>query len=100
MFLTPHDLFVLQDYQVEIINTEKRFQQEHMTNWIVDSVTAGITPQQVGVKPQLNDFSYTPVDNLMEDFLNVNSRVVHVFWIILSQFNYDNPGSDKTYTTT
>merc|ERR1711909_127757 len=34
------------DYQVEIINTEKRFQQEHMTNWIVDSVTAGITPQQ------------------------------------------------------
>ena len=49
MFLTPHDLFVLQDYQVEIINTEKRFQQEHMTNWIVDSVTAGITPQQVGV---------------------------------------------------
>lgn len=35
------------DYQVELINTKKRFEQDHMVNWIVNNVVKGITPKQV-----------------------------------------------------
>jgi len=34
------------DYQMEVENTQRRFEQNHMVNWIVDSVVKGITPQQ------------------------------------------------------
>jgi len=34
------------DYQLEIQNTKRRFEQQHMVNWIVESVKKGITPQQ------------------------------------------------------
>ena len=35
------------DYQVELVNTKKRLEQDHMVNWIVDNVVKGITPKQV-----------------------------------------------------
>jgi len=35
------------DYQVELVSTKKRLEQQHMVNWIVDSVVSGITPKQV-----------------------------------------------------
>lgn len=35
------------DYQVELVNTKKRFEQQHMVQWIVDNVVKGITPKQV-----------------------------------------------------
>jgi F-type H+-transporting ATPase subunit b len=34
------------DYQVDILNSTRRIQQQHMVQWIVDGVMAGITPQQ------------------------------------------------------
>jgi F-type H+-transporting ATPase subunit b len=34
------------DYQVEILNAEKRMQQKNMVNWIVSNVVKSITPQQ------------------------------------------------------
>lgn len=34
------------DYQLEVQNTKRQFEQNHMVNWIVDSVKKGITPQQ------------------------------------------------------
>lgn len=34
------------DYQVELVSTKKRLEQQHMVNWIVDSVVSGITPKQ------------------------------------------------------
>lgn len=34
------------DYHVSIDRSKKNFQQQHMVNWIVDGVVAGITPQQ------------------------------------------------------
>jgi len=34
------------DYQLEVENTQRRFEQNHMVNWITDSVVKGITPQQ------------------------------------------------------
>lgn len=34
------------DYQVELVNTRKRFEQQHMVDWIVNSVVQGITPKQ------------------------------------------------------
>lgn len=34
------------DYQVDVENSERRFQQQHMVDWIVKSVKTGITPAQ------------------------------------------------------
>jgi len=34
------------DYQVEVESTKRRFEQQHMVDWIVNSVVKGITPQQ------------------------------------------------------
>ncbi|KAF7233876.1 hypothetical protein EG68_11557 [Paragonimus skrjabini miyazakii] len=34
------------DYHVERENTRRRFQQQHMVNWVVDQVVRGITPVQ------------------------------------------------------
>jgi F-type H+-transporting ATPase subunit b len=34
------------DYQLATENAQKRYQQTHMVNWIVDNVMKGITPQQ------------------------------------------------------
>lgn len=34
------------DYQVDVQAAERRIQQQHMVQWIVDGVKAGITPQQ------------------------------------------------------
>jgi len=34
------------DYQVDIQSAERRIQQQHMVQWIVDGVMAGVTPQQ------------------------------------------------------
>lgn len=34
------------DYHVNVQNTKRRFEQEHMVNWIVSSVVKSITPQQ------------------------------------------------------
>lgn len=34
------------DYQVDIQSAQRRIQQQHMVQWIVDGVMAGITPQQ------------------------------------------------------
>ncbi|XP_050393209.1 ATP synthase subunit b, mitochondrial [Patella vulgata] len=34
------------DYQVDVLNTNKQFEQEHMVNWIVSGVMKSITPQQ------------------------------------------------------
>ncbi|KAL5010152.1 hypothetical protein ScPMuIL_012457 [Solemya velum] len=34
------------DYQLELQNTKRQFEQEHMVNWIVQNVIKGITPQQ------------------------------------------------------
>lgn len=36
------------DYQVELVNTKKRFEHKYMVDWIVSSVVKGITPKQVG----------------------------------------------------
>jgi len=37
----------LQNYQMDVEGTKRRFEQKHMVNWIVDSVVKGITPDQV-----------------------------------------------------
>lgn len=34
------------DYQVDVESAKRRLQQQHMVQWIVDGVMAGITPQQ------------------------------------------------------
>jgi F-type H+-transporting ATPase subunit b len=34
------------DYQVDVETAERRLQQQHMVQWIVDGVVKGITPQQ------------------------------------------------------
>jgi len=34
------------DYQVDVETAKRRLQQQHMVQWIVDGVMAGITPQQ------------------------------------------------------
>jgi len=34
------------DYHVNVQNTKRRFEQEHMVNWIVSGVVKSITPQQ------------------------------------------------------
>lgn len=34
------------DYQVDVETTQRRLQQQHMVQWIVDGVVKGITPQQ------------------------------------------------------
>lgn len=34
------------DYQVECHHIERRLNQKHMVNWIVNSVLSSITPQQ------------------------------------------------------
>lgn len=34
------------DYHVERENVRRRFQQQHLTNWVVDQVVKGITPAQ------------------------------------------------------
>merc|ERR1740131_355970 len=34
------------DYQLDVQNAKRRFEQDHMVNWIVNSVKKGITPQQ------------------------------------------------------
>jgi F-type H+-transporting ATPase subunit b len=34
------------DYQVDIQSAQRRIQQQHMVQWIVDGVMAGVTPQQ------------------------------------------------------
>jgi len=34
------------DYQVDVLSAQRRIQQQHMVQWIVDGVMAGITPQQ------------------------------------------------------
>jgi len=34
------------DYQVEKVNSQRRFEHRHMVNWIIDDVVKSITPQQ------------------------------------------------------
>jgi F-type H+-transporting ATPase subunit b len=34
------------DYQVDVQSAQRRVQQQHMVQWIVDGVMAGVTPQQ------------------------------------------------------
>jgi len=34
------------DYQVDVLAAQRRLQQQHMVQWIVDGVKAGISPQQ------------------------------------------------------
>ncbi|KAK0059163.1 ATP synthase subunit b mitochondrial [Biomphalaria pfeifferi] len=34
------------DFEVEKVNLKRKYEQEHMVNWIVSSVTKSITPQQ------------------------------------------------------
>nr|AOR07058.1 mitochondrial ATP synthase subunit b precursor [Enchytraeus cf. crypticus SL-2017] len=34
------------DYQVDVLSAQRRMQQQHMVQWIVDGVKAGISPQQ------------------------------------------------------
>lgn len=41
-----HEIQRRLDYQVEIESTKARLEQEHMVDWIVDSVLTSITPQQ------------------------------------------------------
>lgn len=35
------------DYQVALQNLQRRLEQEHMVNWVEQSVIKSITPQQV-----------------------------------------------------
>ncbi|KAK3726823.1 hypothetical protein RRG08_020985 [Elysia crispata] len=46
------------DYEVEKANTKRRFEQDHMVNWIVNSVTKSITPQQEKESIQLFQMDY------------------------------------------
>lgn len=34
------------DYQMDVANAQREFEQKHMSNWIVDNVLKSITPQQ------------------------------------------------------
>lgn len=37
------------DYQIALQDLHRRMEQEHMVNWVENSVVTSITPQQVGV---------------------------------------------------
>lgn len=57
-----YGLRVIQDYQVDVESTQRRLQQQHMVQWIVDGVVKGITPQQVRVAIHIYSSRYADID--------------------------------------